>query len=88
MRFFRQHLISLVMITALASPVVITGCAARVDTGYRVYDPGHNDYHTWDNGETVYYQRWETQTNRQHKDFRKRSKDEQQQYWNWRHNQH
>jgi len=67
MRFFRQHLISLVMITALASPAVLSGCAARVETGY--------------------YQRWETDTHRHHEDFRRRNKEEQQEYWNWRHNQ-
>jgi hypothetical protein len=88
MRFFKQHLISLVLITALASPAVLAGCAARVDTGYRFYDPGYNDYHVWDNNEGVYYQRWEHDTHRNHRDFRKRGKNEQQQYWNWRHNQH
>jgi len=88
MRFFKQRLVSLAMITALASMVVIAGCAARVETGYRVYDPGYHDYHVWDSNEVVYYQRWETDTHRQHKDFRKRNRDEQQQYWNWRHNQH
>jgi len=88
MRFFKQRLVSLAMITALASMVAIAGCAARVETGYRVYDPGYHDYHVWDSNEVVYYQRWETDTHRQHKDFRKRNRDEQQQYWNWRHNQH
>jgi opacity protein-like surface antigen len=88
MRFFKQHLISLAMITALAAPVVMAGCAARVETGYRVYDPGYHEYHVWDSNEGVYYQHWETDTHRHHKDFRKRSKNEQQQYWDWRHNQH
>jgi hypothetical protein len=87
MRFFKQHLISLAMMTALASPLVITGCAARVETGYRVYDPYYNDYHVWDSNEAAYYQRWETDTHRHHQDFRKRNKKEQQEYWTWRHNQ-
>lgn len=86
MRFFKQHLISLVMITALVSPVVVAGCAGHAE--YRVYDPYYGDYHVWDNNEVVYYQRWEHDTHRDHRDFRKRSKDEQKEYWTWRHNQH
>jgi hypothetical protein len=70
---------------ALASPVMIAGCAARVSTGYRVYDPYYTGYRTWDNGETVYYQQWEADTHRTHRDYRKRKPDEQKQYWNWRH---
>ncbi|HEX4076727.1 MAG TPA: hypothetical protein VHX49_15105 [Candidatus Acidoferrales bacterium] len=88
MRFFKQHLISFVMIAALASPVLMSGCAARVDTGYRVYDPGHGDYHVWNHDEGVYYSHWEHDTHRHHEDFQKRNKQDQQEYWNWRHNQH
>jgi hypothetical protein len=86
MRFFKQHLISLVMITALVSPAVIAGCSGRAE--YRTYDPYYGDYHVWDNNEVVYYQRWEHDTHRDHRDFRKRNKDEQKEYWTWRHNQH
>jgi hypothetical protein len=85
---FKQHLVSFVMITALASPALVAGCAARVDTGYRVYDPYYSDYHVWDNNEAVYYSHWENDTHRDHRDFRKRNKDEQKEYWTWRHNQH
>ena len=85
MRSFKQHLISLVMITALVSPVVISGCSGHAE--YRVYDPYYGDYHVWDNNEVVYYQRWEHDTHREDRDFRHRSKDEQKEYWTWRHNQ-
>jgi hypothetical protein len=87
MRFFKQHLVSLAVITALVSPVVMSGCAARVETGYRVHDPYYNGYRNWDNDDVIYYQRWETDTHRHHEDFRKRNKEEQQEYWNWRHSQ-
>jgi hypothetical protein len=85
MRLFKEHLISLVMITALVSPVVISGCSGHAE--YRVYDPYYGDYHVWDNNEVVYYQRWEHDTHRDDRDFRHRSKDEQKEYWTWRHNQ-
>jgi hypothetical protein len=71
-----RYLILFGMMLALASPLMMTGCEGRVSTGYRVYDPGYRDYHTWDDN------------HKEHQDFRKRSKDEQKQYWDWRHNQH
>jgi hypothetical protein len=57
-----------------------TGCT--VHAGY--YDPYYHDRHPW-SGEVVYYQQWETETHRDHRDFKKRSQDEQKQYWDWRH---
>jgi len=62
-------------------PVVISGCAARV----RVYDEEHRDYHDWNHGEVVYYQRWEVETHRDHRDFNRRNAEEKKEYWNWRH---
>ena len=88
MRFLSRHLTALAMTTVLVSPVVINGCAGRVETGYRVYDPYYSDYHVFDNNEIGYYSRWETDTHRSHVDFRKRKPDEQKEYWTWRHNQH
>jgi hypothetical protein len=37
--------------------------------------------------EVVYYQQWETDTHRDHRDFRRRKDDEQKEYWTWRHSQ-
>ncbi len=51
MRRFSQHLLSAVFAIALVTPAIITGCAARVGVGYRVYDPGYGDYHVWDDNE-------------------------------------
>jgi hypothetical protein len=78
-RLFRK-LTPLVLAVALTSPIAMTGCADHT----RVYDPYYNDYHVW-TGETVYYNQWEHDTHRDHRDFNKRSKDEQKQYWDWRH---
>ena len=78
----RRYIGSILLAAALvASPVVFSGCAARV----RVYDDDHHDYHRWDHNEVVYYQRWEVDTHRDHRDFDKRSDDEKKEYWNWRH---
>jgi len=54
---------------------------------YRVYDPYYTDYHVWNDEEVVFYQRWCSETHRDpHRDFRRLSKDEQKEYWTWRHN--
>jgi protein-tyrosine phosphatase len=54
---------------------------------YRVYDPYYTDYHVWNNDEVTYYHRWADETHRDpNRDFRKLPKDEQKEYWTWRHN--
>jgi hypothetical protein len=74
---------SLSLAAALISQVAIAGCAARAS--YRVYDPYYNDYHRWDDHEAGIYLQWEGETRREHRDFDKREKDEQNEYWTWRH---
>ena len=69
----------LMLAAAIALPG-LTGCTVHAG----VYDPYYHDYHPW-GGEVVYYQNWEHDTHRDHKDFDKRSKDEQKEYWDWRH---
>lgn len=85
MRSIRRPFGFFILLAVLLSTVAITGCAARVSTGYRVYDRDHNDHHTWDNNEVVFYGRWENETHRDHRDFRKRNDDEKKEYWAWRH---
>jgi hypothetical protein len=77
---------SILLGAMLLSPVAFSGCAAR--GSIRVYDASYRDYHRWDNDEAVYYQRWEVETRREHREFRERHSDEQQDYWKWRHNHH
>ena len=77
---------SILLAVALFLPVVLSGCAVRAS--YRVYDPGYADYHAWDGNEVVYYQRWEVETHRDHREFKKRHADEQKEYWTWRHSHH
>jgi hypothetical protein len=83
MRNLSRYFCSLALAAALASPVVLTNCAARAS--YRVYDPDHEDYHRWDDHETNFYVQWESETRREHRDFDKRDRDDQKQYWTWRH---
>jgi hypothetical protein len=83
MHSWHRAICSLSMAAALSSAVLVTGCAER--RGYRVYDPDYNDYHTWNNHERTYYRQWEAETHRRDEDYQKRNRDEQNEYWNWRH---
>ena len=55
MRSLSRHLISVAMAAAFISPVIVTGCSARVSTGYRVHDGYYNDDHLWNDNEIVFY---------------------------------
>jgi hypothetical protein len=82
-KYFRSGLLGTAV---LLPPVMITGCAVRASVGYRYYDPGHADYHEWNDREGVYYRRWAGERHRdEHREFRKLKPDEQKDYWNWRH---
>jgi len=88
MRSVSRYLISIAMAIAFVSPVIITGCSARVSTGYRVHDGYYNDDHVWDDNEMGFYNRWEGETHRDHRDFRRRPAREQKEYFTWRHGRH
>jgi len=83
MNLVSRYLGSLLLSLALISPLVGTGCSGHVY--YRAYDPYHQDYHRWDASEEGYYQQWERDNHRQDRDYRKLDKDDQKQYWDWRH---
>ena len=73
---------SLLASAALLLPVLNGACAP---SPYRVYDSYHADYHTWNGGEVAYYQKWEVETHRDHRDFKERQASEQKEYFDWRH---
>jgi hypothetical protein len=65
----------------LVSPIISTGCAVHG----RYYDSAHADYHSWGPAERAPYARWEAENHRSHIDYGKLKKEDQQGYWNWRH---
>ena len=84
MRLGSRALRSLLLGTALASSLAGLACEHHY---YRVYDPYYTDYHVWNDEEIVYYRRWCGETHRDpNRDFRRLSRDEQKEYWTWRHN--
>lgn len=84
MRKFQIFSAALLMSAVMSGPVLLSGCYGQV----RYYDTTYGDYHPWNHNEVVYYGRWETETHRDHVDFKNRSKADQDEYWKWRHSQH
>jgi hypothetical protein len=80
----RRYASSFLLAIVLTVPIAMTGCADR--HYYRVHDDYYNDYHRWDNNEIVFYNQWVVETHRDpHRDFHKLRRDEQREYWEWRH---
>jgi hypothetical protein len=85
MGFRARWFTTLAFTIVLVSPILTVGCAEH---HYRVYDDYYHDYHRWDAGEEGYYRQWATENHRDpNRDFRKLDKNDQQRYWQWRHNQ-
>jgi hypothetical protein len=72
----------LLISAAVLAPLVGAGCAARV----RYYDEYHSDYHRWDDGETRAYRVWLSERHYEWREFNRLNRDEQRDYWTWRHN--
>jgi len=69
---------------ALIAPVV-----ARADDrnhqDKRYYDRQGKDYHTWNNNEDRAYRQYLGEQHRDYRDFHRTNRNQQQQYFNWRH---
>ena len=86
MRPVYRYLGSLMLSVAVVASMGTLGCASR--TRVRVYDPYRSDYHRWDRHETVYYNQWVVEGHRENREYNRLNKDEQRQYWEWRHQHH
>jgi hypothetical protein len=78
----KRYLAPLWLSAAMLLPLLASGCAARV----RYYDEYHSDYHRWDDGEDRAYRVWLRERHYEYRDFNRLSRDEQHDYWSWRHN--
>src|ERR1700688_4093644 len=89
MRSAHPYIASLFLTAALVAPVAITAAPVpqRVDAQIRVYDPGHKDYHNWDDNENHAWGLYLSENHKKSHDFRRATKSEQSNYWNWRHAQ-
>lgn len=71
------------LVPMLISAAFMTGCATHV--GYRSYDPSYYDRQAWGPGEGVYYNRWIVETHRPPREYHRLRREEQREYWRWRH---
>ncbi|HEY2461248.1 MAG TPA: hypothetical protein VGI16_10575 [Candidatus Acidoferrum sp.] len=83
-----RYIASLSLITALAAPAAIVAAAtpAPQEVKIRVYDREHKDYHNWDDREDHAWHRFLDENHRDAHDFKKAKREEQREYWSWRHN--
>jgi hypothetical protein len=87
MRFINRYVGSFVLAAALVAPTVTLATPRPQDASVqvRVYDPGHKDYHNWDDREDKAYRRYLTEQKISYRDYKKLSASRQRAYWNWRH---
>jgi len=64
---------ALLLIGALASSTIVTGCFFH-----------HGPYSPWTSMEEPRYEQWERETHRDHKGYDQRGDDEQHEYGQWR----
>ena len=81
MRRFSRYLPTISLALALASPVVLAGCSARVG----VYDQWHHDRHDWDDHEEIVFRGYLQENHRDYRPYKHLDRDDQKRYWDWRH---
>jgi len=83
-RFWSTALLSAALMAPIAmAPRVLL---AEDQKAVRTYhDKQHNDDHAWNGQEDKAYGIYAKQNHRKHSDFSKLNENDQQGYWNWRH---
>jgi hypothetical protein len=76
----RRSISSLLLIGALVGSV---GCVASGRV--RVYDEPYHDYHRWNGREDRVYRDYLREQHRDYREFSSLNKNEQGEYWTWRH---
>jgi hypothetical protein len=64
--------------------LAFAGCEGRVS----YYDDYHHDYHRWNNHEVIVYRSYYDTSHRPYREYNSLSKEEQRDYWKWRHDRH
>ena len=77
--------ISLSFAATLAVSLLIFACNSAPPAETVVVDRDHNDSHRWDDHENQAWRRFLSEKSRQDHEFTKADKNEQSEYWNWRH---
>jgi hypothetical protein len=70
---------------ALVAPIAVAPITLRAENARTYHDKKHNDDHQWDSHEDQAYRVYVTQNHRKNRDFAKLKVNDQQAYWDWRH---
>ena len=83
-RFWSTAIIS----AALIAPIVMAPRVLRAEdqkSARTYHDKQHNDDHEWNGQETKAYSTYAKENHRKTGDFSRLKEEDQQNYWNWRH---
>jgi hypothetical protein len=72
-------------IAASGAVVLLAGTPQEASVQVRVYDPGHKDYHNWDDHEDHAYRRYMKERHEEYRAYAKLKDKQQKEYWEWRH---
>jgi type III secretory pathway component EscR len=75
---------ALVLSAILLAPVAVTA-ENRDQRDRRYYDRDARDYHSWNSSEDRAYRAYLQENRREYRDFHKVKRDQQRQYFRWRH---
>jgi hypothetical protein len=76
----RRYLTTLLLGAALCAPIAVHAKEKRY------YDPYKKDYHEWNDREDRAYRHWlQEERHREYHPLAKAGKEEQREYWRWRH---
>ncbi len=65
--------------------LITSGLNAQVGVSIRIYDRDHKDYHNWDDREDRAYRVYLNEHRRDYVEYKHLKKNEQRDYWRWRH---
>ena len=82
-----RYVASLFLAAAIAGPMSIMAVPSPqgATVQVRVYDRNHKDYHNWDDHENQAWGVYLTNNHRNHVEYAKARRGDQDAYWNWRH---
>ena len=80
----KRPLAFLSLAATLALSAALASCSTTPQS-VTVSEPRHDDHH-WDDRENQAWHRYLNENHRQEHDYAKAEKEEQSDYWNWRHN--
>ena len=83
-----RYVAALFLAAAIAAPLSVMAAPAPPEEAavqVRVYDRNHRDYHNWDDRENHAWGVYLTSNHRNHYEYARANRREQDRYWAWRH---